>query len=295
MNTNVKSWLEEGSFFNYKNHKIFFSQKGSGPHMLIIHGYPYSSYEWEHCINHFAQSHTVTSFDLLGMGFSDKPHDHQYSYEEHTAIVNALMEKLEIKETHILSHDLGVSVVQELIARDKEGKNSFKIISSAFSNGSLFTSVYRPRLIQRLLSQTPKFIGKQLSKWIGKNAVNKSVKGLYGINTQPNDAFLDELWDVLNYNNGKDLSYLIGRMIFDKVNYQNRWIAAMQETMIPMCYICGPSDPNSGKHMAEEFVRLLPKSEVLWMQEEIGHWPMVEDQASFIKIYLDWIKSAIER
>jgi pimeloyl-ACP methyl ester carboxylesterase len=87
------------------------------------------------------------------------------------------------------------------------------------------------------------------------------------------------------------ISYLIGRLIFQKVNYQTRWISAMQKTSIPMCYICGPSDPNSGRHMAEEYLRLLPNSRVLWMREDIGHWPMVEDTSGFLFKYLDWMKS----
>ena len=291
MNQNVKGWFDSGTFYNYQNYQIFCVQKGEGPDLLIVHGYPYSSYEWKLCIDHFSLQFRVTTFDLLGMGFSDKPHDHEYSYKEHTDIVNAILSHYGIKETLILSHDLGVSVVQELIARDRDGTNNFKIISSAFANGSLFTEVYRPRLIQRLLSQTPKFIGKQLSKWIGKNAVNKSVRGLYGINSQPSDVLMEDLWEVLTYKNGKDLSYLIGRLIFDKVNHQKRWISAMQNTTIPMCYICGPADPNSGRHMAVKYQELLPDSQVLFMKEGIGHWPMIEDEDFFINTYLFWVNS----
>jgi pimeloyl-ACP methyl ester carboxylesterase len=290
MNEKVKSWLESGSFFKYNDLQIFYTQRGQGPDLLIIHGYPYSSYEWKECIDVLSKDYKVTALDLLGMGFSDKPEDHKYSYEEHCDIINALLASLNINQTQILSHDLGVSVVQELIARDLDGKNNFRIVTSAFSNGSLFTSVYRPRLIQRLLSQTPKFIGKAISKVISKNAVNKSVKSVYGKNTPPSDVLLDELWDVLNYNKGKEISYLIGRLIFQKVYYQNRWISAMQRTNIPMCYICGPSDPNSGKHMADEYLRLLPKSKVLWMRDDIGHWPMIEDQSGFLELYLEWMR-----
>lgn len=291
MNRNVKNWLENGSYFDFNGNKIFFVQKGEGPDLLIIHGYPYSSYEWKSCIDFLSSRFKVTALDLLGMGFSDKPQKHHYSYTDHTDMVNALLKHLKIDKTHILSHDLGVSVVQELLARNKEDKNDFTIISSAFSNGSLFTEVYRPRLIQRLLSQTPEFIGKSLSKWIGKSAVNKSVRSLYGINTQPSDDFLDELWDVLTYNNGKELSYLIGRLIFDKVNHQKRWIEAMQNTLVPLCYICGPADHNSGRHMAAKYNQLLPNSNVIWMKDDIGHWPMVEDESAFLQLYLDWVKS----
>ena len=223
------------------------------------------------------------------MGFSDKPKNHKYSFEEFCDIVNALLKNLNINETHIFSHDLGVSVTQELIARNAEGKNSFKIKSSAFMNGSLFIDVYKPRLIQKLLSKSPTLIGKILSKIMSKSMVNKSVKSVFGPFTQPTEDFLDNQWEILNYNQGKNITYLIGRLVFEKYKYLNRWVNAMQTTTIPMCYICGPFDPNSGIHMAKRYEELIPNPKVYLMSENIGHWPQLEDQEKVLEIYLTFI------
>jgi pimeloyl-ACP methyl ester carboxylesterase len=98
------------------------------------------------------------------MGFSDKPEKHQYSFEEMADLYAALLKELTITDTHILAHDLGNSVVQELLARNEEGKIHFIIKSIAFLNGGLFTDVYKPRLIQILLSKSPKPIGKNFKQ-----------------------------------------------------------------------------------------------------------------------------------
>jgi pimeloyl-ACP methyl ester carboxylesterase len=42
--------------------------------------------------------------------------------------------------------------------------------------------------------------------------------------------------------------------------------------------------------MAEEYLKLLPNSKVLWMRDDIGHWPMVEDKIGFLDLYLDWMR-----
>jgi pimeloyl-ACP methyl ester carboxylesterase len=47
-------------------------------------------------------------------------------------LYTALVNELQITETHILAHDLGNSVVQELLARNEEGRNTFAIKSIAF-------------------------------------------------------------------------------------------------------------------------------------------------------------------
>lgn len=294
MNKNFHKYLEIGSFFKYKDYKIFYYQEGKGENLLIIHGYPFGSYEWKEVLPHLSDKYRVTVFDLLGMGFSDKPENHKYSYEEYCEIVNSLLDFLKISNTHILSHDLGVSIVQELICWDLERKNRFQINSIAFVNGSLFIDVYKPRLIQRLLSQTPHFIGKTLSKKIPKNAIFKSVKSVYGKDTQPTENFLDEQWEILNYNNGKSITHLIGRLVFEKKNYLKIWVNGMQKTKIPMCYICGPSDPNSGLHMAKRYEELINNPKIFLMSNNIGHWPFLEDKEGFLVRYNEFLESIIE-
>lgn len=290
MNKEVESWKSNGKYFRFNDKNIFYNQIGEGDNLLIIHGYPYNSFEWKDTIEELSKTYKVTFFDLLGMGFSDKPKNHKYSFEEYCDIVNALLKNLNINETHIFSHDLGVSVTQELIARNAEGKNSFKIKSSAFMNGSLFIDVYKPRLIQKLLSKSPTLIGKILSKIMSKSMVNKSVKSVFGPFTQPTEDFLDNQWEILNYNQGKNITYLIGRLVFEKYKYLNRWVNAMQTTTIPMCYICGPFDPNSGINMAKRYKELIPNPKVYLMSENIGHWPQLEDQKKVLEIYLKFIK-----
>lgn len=289
MNETIEKWKSKGKFFNFKNNEIFYIQDGVGENLLIIHGYPYSSFEWKDTINELSKTYRVTIFDLLGMGFSSKPKNQAYSFEEYCEIVNDLLQTLRISQTHILSHDLGVSVAQELIAREIEGENNFKIMSSAFMNGSLFIDVYKPRLIQKILSKSPTIIGKTISKMLTKKLVNNSVKSVFGPYTKPSENFLDKQWEILNYNNGKQITYLIGRLVFKKYNYLNRWVNAMQTTNTPMCYICGPFDPNSGSHMAKRYEELIPNPKIYLLNQYIGHWPQLEDRDNMLIHFFHFI------
>jgi pimeloyl-ACP methyl ester carboxylesterase len=285
MNSEIKTWKDKGHFFNYDGRRIFYCREGRGAPLLIVHGYPYSSFEWKAVWADLAKDHALVALDLLGMGFSDKPADHAYSFEEHAAIIDRLLDFLGIKNTHILAHDLGVSIVQELIARDLEQKNTFALNSVAFLNGGLFMDVYKPRPIQRLLSQSPTPVGKFISKRITKSMTDRSVRALFGPNTQPDAAFMEKQWEILNYNDGKSIAYLIGRLVFDKSKYQDRWISAMQKTAVPMCFINGQADPNSGIHMVERYKALIPNPKVYLLGAEIGHWPQVEDPQGVVDAY----------
>lgn len=288
MNQDVLKWKLEGNYFNYNKNNIFYLQKGDGLNLLILHGYPFNSFEWKEAITELSISYKVTVFDFLGMGFSDKPKNHKYSFEEYCEIVNALLKELKIYETHILSHDLGVSIAQELIAREDENKNTFKIQSSAFVNGSLFIDAYKPRFIQKILSNSPTIIGKTISKLLTKKMVNNSVKSVFGPFTKPSEDFLELQWEIINYNDGKEITYRIGRLVFEKYKFLNRWVKSMQETSIPMCYICGPFDPNSGEHMAKRYDELIPKPKIYIQNRFIGHWPHIEDVKSFLDSFYNF-------
>ncbi|MFK7770518.1 MAG: alpha/beta fold hydrolase [Saprospiraceae bacterium] len=285
MDNEILLWKNKGQFLEINGHQIFYIQEGSGPQLLILHGYPYNTFEWKFVWKELVKKYSIVTFDYLGMGFSDKPQDHVYSFREHCEMINQLLDILNINTTHILSHDLGVSIAQELIARDREGKNNFKIESLVYMNGGLFMDTYQPRLIQRLLSQSPKPIGKLLSNLLSKPKLDKTIKNVFGPETQPSELLLQQFWDILNYKDGKAIAYLIGRLVFDKVNHQERWISAMQSTSVPMCFINGPSDPNSGIHMANRYEELIPNPNVKLLDDNIGHWPQIEDPKGVLDAY----------
>ena len=50
----------------------------------------------------------------------------------------------------------------------------------------------------------------------------------------------------------------------------------MRETDVPMRLIDGPVDPNSGRHMAERYLEVIPNPDVVMLDDDIGHWPQIE-------------------
>jgi pimeloyl-ACP methyl ester carboxylesterase len=45
MDAELKRWLDSGEFFDYLGFDIFYRVGGSGP-LLLIHGYPFNSFDW---------------------------------------------------------------------------------------------------------------------------------------------------------------------------------------------------------------------------------------------------------
>ena len=69
---------------------------------------------------------------MIGYGFSAKPLDFDYTTFNQTDVLQALLEYLNIKKVHILAHDYGNTITQELLARSEEKRLNFSIESHLF-------------------------------------------------------------------------------------------------------------------------------------------------------------------
>ena len=74
MKTILKS--QNGEYFESKNGKIFYTKRGTGAPLLLIHELNpiASSYEWCRVVKKLEKDYTVYTLDLLGCGRSDKPY-----------------------------------------------------------------------------------------------------------------------------------------------------------------------------------------------------------------------------
>jgi haloacetate dehalogenase len=91
---------------------------GSGPALLLLHGFPQTKAIWHQVAPELAKSFTVVATDLRGYGASSKPHgkpDHStYSKRSMAKDQHDLMNSLGHKQFFVLGHDRGARVSHRL-------------------------------------------------------------------------------------------------------------------------------------------------------------------------------------
>jgi haloacetate dehalogenase len=91
---------------------------GSGPPLLLLHGFPQTKAIWEGVAPKLAKHFTVVAADLRGYGQSSKPHgkpDHSsYSKRSMASDQHALMKALGFDQFFLLGHDRGGRVSHRL-------------------------------------------------------------------------------------------------------------------------------------------------------------------------------------
>lgn len=276
----LNRWRDAGHHFDYLGFDVFYRHEGAGPALLLIHGYPFNSWDWEPLWDRLTERFTVIAPDMLGMGFSAKPVAYGYSVHDHADMHEALLAHLGVDSVHILAHDLGDSVGQELLARHELSQHAYGvpgIESVTWLNGGMFTEAYTPRRMQKLMSGTA--LGDVLSPLqgsrIARRLLEPTINEMFGPHTKPSRRMLDLFHQILEYNDGKRVLHKVGRFLGDRNRHRNRWVRAMRGTAVPMRLIDGALDPNSGAHMARRYAEVIADADIV-MLDDIGHWPQIE-------------------
>lgn len=83
---------------------------GSGPVLVLMHGWPMTWWEWHTVMPSLAKTHTVIAFDLPGLGNSAIPTNFGYTTADTATLLHDAVTALGFGNVSILAHDLGVGI-----------------------------------------------------------------------------------------------------------------------------------------------------------------------------------------
>ena len=284
----LQAWQRQGRFIDWRGRRVFVAQAGQGPALLLIHGYPVGSYDWHAVWEALASRFTLIAPDMLGLGLSDKPAGHAYSLQDHADLHDALIERLRLKRLSVMAHDLGVSVAQELLARQLDNPRRPRVESVVLLNGGLCPEAYQPRVIQRLLSSP---LGPWIGPHIPRSAFERSVRRLFGPHTPASPELLDDFWRLVTHHDGLRVAHAVGRFYVERLACRERLVEPLLRRTVPTRLINGAADPNSGRHMAERYRALVPKADIVSL-EQVGHWPQIEAPQAVLAAAVLFIEAA---
>jgi pimeloyl-ACP methyl ester carboxylesterase len=283
MTYSPEDWLKKSKWLTYKGHKIFYIVEGIGEPLVLLHGFPTSSWDWCKVWDTLSQKYRVITLDFIGYGFSDKPKNYSYSIMDQANLVEQLLSDLQINDYHLLAHDYGDTVAQELLARQLDRPED-KIKSCCLLNGGLFPETHRATRMQKvLLSWFGSFVAKMFSF---KRFVN-SFSLLFPDQTRPSEDEMRKLYDLIKYNNGHEITHLLIRYIIERRQNRTRWVTALQNTKCPLRLVDGLADPVSGAHMVARYRELIPHPDVIEISD-CGHYPQMEVPEQFLKNYFQF-------
>ena len=280
----LDEWKQGGEVFHYRGHPIFVRRAGpaDGAPLLLIHGFPTASWDWEALWPALTARLNVLTLDMIGFGFSAKPQDYAYSIKDQADLFEAYLNHLGVSRYHVLAHDYGDTVAQELLARQTESGSRPLLDSLVLLNGGLFPETHRPLLAQKLLLSP---LGAIVARLLSRDKLAASMRRIFGPHSQPADETLHAFWRLIEFNEGPKVMHKLIHYITERRQNRDRWVGALQTTKLPLRLIDGVFDPISGGHMVQRYVELVPNPDVVRLPE-VGHYPQVEAPEAVLQGYL---------
>ncbi|MCX5612732.1 alpha/beta hydrolase [Streptomyces sp. NBC_00047] len=280
----LDQWTRGGTRVRIGGHAVFVRQDGpaDGAPVTLLHGFPTSSHDWAATVPSLAAAGLrVTTLDFLGFGESDKPRRHTYSLLDQATLVEEVWRWCGIGRTALVAHDYGVSVGQELLARDPS-----RVTRMAWLNGGLYPDLHRPVPAQRLLHGP---LGPLLAPLTTRRRFGAALRDVLG--RELCDADVRELWAAASRAGGHRRAPRLLRYIDERRRHAGRWTAALEEYPGPVLFVWGPADPISGAHVLARIRTRIPRASVVELAgpPAVGHYPQLEDPqvvASTLKSFL---------
>ncbi|MEM1053748.1 MAG: alpha/beta hydrolase [Pseudomonadota bacterium] len=286
MQADTHIWRQKARYFDFQGHQIAYWTSGNRSErpLLLVHGYPTCAFDWVSVWEQLRADHHLIACDMLGFGLSDKPKS-GYSIHKQADLQEAFLAHLGIDEFDALVHDYGVSVGQELLARQQDGTGAQCLGKCVFLNGGIFPAQHRPVLMQKI-GVSP--FGFLLGLLINRESFGKSFSQVFGPDTKPSPEELDDFWGFISYNSGNRIMHKLLHYIADRRTHKERWEGALVGAESKIGLINGALDPVSGKHAYDKWREVVPDARH-HLLPNVGHYPQVEAPEEVATKAFEWL------
>jgi len=272
----TRAWLESGRHVDAIGMRVFVHERGAGPAVLLVHGFPTSAYDWRGVIDRLEDGFRCVAPDLLGFGLSDKPAAFGYSLFQQADMIEAVTKSVGLAEAHVVSHDMGTSVHTELLARELEGRLGFRVLSSTFLNGSMLQDVATITPFQVLMANNATL---PQAMAICENMGANYVDGLKAVMKKPEcvseeDALV--MTELMAHQQGNLRIPAISLYMRERYLHKERWIGALRETKAPLQFVWADGDPVANVAVGRGLAKEAPQAKYTELAG-LGHFLLMED------------------
>lgn len=106
---------------------------GKGPALLLIHGFPLSSFTWRHILRGLSAHFTCYVPDLPGLGDSIWQDNTDFNFVAQASRLKKMMDILEISKYSIIAQDTGATIARCLTLQDSQRVQKLVMINTEIS------------------------------------------------------------------------------------------------------------------------------------------------------------------
>src|SRR5215212_9407704 len=233
----ARAWEQGGERIDFRGHRIFVRRRaGDSPPLLLLHGFPSSSYDFRALLDALPGRAAIT-FDYLGFGLSDKPRDHDYTLTWQADLAEQLAPD---EPVVVVAHDIGTSVATELMARAVEGELRMKIAAIVLLNGSILQDVASPTLGQRILASP---LGPAFARLMSARGFRAQFGRIFSDAHPLTEEEAADQWSLIAREKGNRVLPRTIAYMDERRRLAERWHGAVRDWRGDLSLVWGTGDP----------------------------------------------------
>lgn len=267
---------------------VAYIDEGSGPPVVLLHGCPFSAFEWSAVIPALAARFRVIAPDLRGLGDTPVSLDDDYRLPTDAVMVRELLDQLGIDRASFVAHDHGGATLQLLMAAHPE-----RIDRAVLSNVEAYDAwpseperIYLELIVHPLTSPLM-FHALQLE------SVRRRVFSVAVHDQSVLTSAVLTGWTEPHVASGARWQRL--RRFFDwQLDAEHQRLTmgvvpALGKFERPVLLVWGARDTNFGVTIASRLARDLPNTRGIVLLEGSGHMPMQEQPREYAEAVIDFL------
>lgn len=247
-------WCQAGKYFPWKSTlpvnadfealKIFHICQGNpeNPTILMIHGYPTSSFDYAALFAELSDDHYICALDTPGYGFSDKPLDgYDYSiFDDAQLVDHYIRDIVKLDEFTLLTHDKGDSVGLALLQVYQAYETIPYTIQHHFiTNGNIYLPLAQLTTAQKVLLNP--ISGPLISSILSGDRFSQGLADSAFATTIPQSE-IDAYASILDYQDGSRVQHEIIEYLNERAENEVGWLEGLAKSEIPTTLIWGEQD-----------------------------------------------------
>jgi pimeloyl-ACP methyl ester carboxylesterase len=241
---------------------IFFEKHGTGPALILIHGFPMNHHVWDGIVPELLHDFTVYTPDLPGFGKS-KPLPEQFSIADVATLLNQWVADQGLQKATIVGHSLGGYIVLAMVKQKPDWFKGFGLLHSTALEDTDEKKESRTKVLtfieeNGVLAFTSNFIQP-----LFVNAAHPDISGVRAVTIQ----------------SGKEAVVGYTRAMRDRP--ENTGVIAKASQ--PVLIIGGMEDKGIPFSSLQEQAQLSPRVE-LHLLPDVAHMGMFENKEEVIRI-----------
>lgn len=285
----ARNWYQGGDYFEWTSTtednnaakvNVFYRTWGdeSKPKLVLIHGFPNSSFDYYKMIPYLADEYHIAALDFPGSGFSDKPLDgYNYMLAENAEIVDHFVrEVVGFDDFALFTHDRGVSIGLAFLGNYLDHPNPGYTVNYHFlSNSGMFLPL--ANLVPFQLSLLDADAGERMIQ--ARLAQPRRTEG------EPESLAFS---DIFAFNQGNISLLYVGRYLLERQVNETRWLENLPRSPVPVAYLWGLTDnvnpiriPN---YVWDTYLNDRESESSFWILPTAGHYPQRDNPEEVAKI-----------